>query len=160
MDVFKDAIYECKENLIQFDSCIFNAPINEVWKVISNWKRFEKYSDFIPKYKHGSEEFLTIGSKFIVEDSDDSNHKCLMEVKEVSINESRIKYSLKCYVLENFDYKLEFNLININNVRCYLDFKHIFNNSIGSCYRNKISSGKQRILFLLKERFLNKAKML
>ncbi len=139
----------------QEESLVLELNRKCLWEIVSNWNIFKKLVPFIadlviydgnPQVKG-----TNLRLKWLKK-----NIECFLKVERVSIEkDSDIwEYSLLCYkgVPAVPEQEIIFKIVRIDKYFSFLEFKHVFKQSIKSEILESISQDKKKILQTLKEK--------
>jgi hypothetical protein len=146
------------DDLYQFESILINVELDILWKVITDWRLFQKHVSFIAEEVQIQGDPVQIGSIIHIKHNS-KNSKYSLKVLKV---ENEIEK--KDYELELFDAHptcpeqiLKFSLLAINKNHTLLSFKHEFKEMIKYNLINSIAEEKKNILLELKKKMEKKS---
>lgn len=143
------------EDLIQCESTAINAKKVDIWKLITNWKRFREICPSIADEVECDGEGDIINTKVKLMYSKNKS-VCYLKVFKVECkdNENIWTYELECYegVPKVPRQILTFTFIQYEN-ETFISFKHTFKEYIKPAHIESISNQKIQILNSLKNHF-------
>lgn len=150
---FEEYLQINTKGLEQTESILINKNVNHIWEIITNWNLFLKISPLLGEYAKFCGNQLHVGTKFKLLEKNNENY---FQVKKIIMNENEDReYHLECYDGSPcLSIKLSiFKLKNIADKLTFLEFQHIFIDSVKFNYIHRISKEKKRILAKLKKYF-------
>jgi hypothetical protein len=147
------------DDLYQCESIIINAEREKIWNIITNWKKFQKIVPILADEISYEGDPLQINTHLILKWI---NKKMTCSLKVLEVNKKNLIDEWD-YVLECFDgtpkvplQELHFKLIDLTNKSTFVQFQHIFKETLKYDLIESVGKDKKHILSSLKNYFEKK----
>lgn len=132
--------------LEQTESCVINLNINELWKIISDWTKFNIYVPMIAEKVEYFGKSDQVNTKIHIITKDSTN-----DLKIISFDkgdEYKKTYTLECYngTPKCPIQELNFTLVRVDSCHTLFIFKHLFKQPIVYADIYDLKVNKQKIL--------------